>query len=130
MSDDLRVPLQPAFPDDMDPRLRAALTDAFVRVTQQVNRLSQRSITVTTDHVASEDIVLADATAGTVTVTLVPASDWTDKTVRVKKLNSNANPINIIVSGGGTIDESATASIATQYDVLQLMSDGAAWYIV
>ena len=133
MSDGLRLPLDVALPTDMDPTLRATLTDAFRRIITQVNRTAQRTITVTADHTAAEDLVLADATSGNVTVTLPKVATWVDKTICVKRTDGSANTVTIApASGDGSILDgfAPTASVTGQYDAWTFMSDGANWWIV
>ena len=126
--DGMRLPLDVALPMDMDPTLRATLTDALRKIHVQVNTLSQRSITVEADHTAAEDLVLADASAGAVVVTLMPAPIWKDKTVHVKKIDP-ANQVRVI-SAGGTIDGTTTITLAATNASLAAMSDGINWYLV
>ena len=50
--------------------------------------------------------------------------------MRVKKTDSSANVVNLVPSGGATLDGTATVAISVQYTALQLISDGSNWYIV
>lgn len=71
-------------------------------------------------------IVIADATTATFAVTLPAAS--AGSLVTVKKVDASANAVTVETPGAETIDGAANASLATQYEVVRLVSNGTNWF--
>jgi hypothetical protein len=116
-------------PLDMDVNVRRALSDILTAHAKQINYATGHDIiTITTDASIAHDIVGVDAAAGAVTCTLMPVANWTDRTIRVKKIDSTANLVKIVAQSGETIDGTATVAISTQWTCLQLVSTGSAWW--
>lgn len=120
----------PELPSSMDPQLRRALTDIFQKQNIQINHTAHDSTSIASSQIVAADLVLVDATAGTVLCTLIPAVDWQDKFLRIKKMNSNTNTVLITGNASETIDEATTATISAQYRSYCLFSDGSNWLIV
>lgn len=76
-------------------------------------------------------VVTVDATAGAVTVTLLPAATAGDGfEVTVKKIDSSVNAVTIDGNGAETIDGATTLVLGSQYHSATLRCDGAAWHLV
>lgn len=75
----------------------------------------------------NDSLILCDATGGAFTVTLRPAAECKCKYVLVKKTDASGNAITVDGDGSETIDGVTTDSLASQYDVIRLMSDGTQW---
>ncbi|PID98919.1 hypothetical protein CSA80_04455 [Candidatus Saccharibacteria bacterium] len=77
---------------------------------------------------ASGDYVLADATATGITVTLPVAASGA--VVRVKRMNGNANSVQIVPQAPAVIDGSGVGSdvLGNQWDSMEYVSDGTNWY--
>lgn len=74
--------------------------------------------------------ILADASAGAITIALPPAATAGDDfDVTVIKVDSSANAVTIDGDGAETINGAATLALKQQYDARHLRTDGAAWYI-
>lgn len=71
------------------------------------------------------DVVLVDASAAAVDVTLPAAA--AGATVTVKKTDASANAVTI---SGGTIDGAAQLVLATQWDHAALIADGNVWSVI
>ena len=85
-----------------------------------------------TANITAQDrqFILADATSGAFTVTLPKIKDATNMWVNVKKVDSTLNAITIDPNSvSATIDGSATITLNTQYDAVDLYSDGSNWFI-
>jgi len=80
--------------------------------------------------VETDSTIFVDATNGTVTVTLPPASSFPGKTYNVKKIDVSANTVTIDADGTETIDDSLTQIISTQFDAVTVQSDGTEWWII
>ena len=75
-------------------------------------------------------LVTMDASGGARTVSLYTASGNTGRTIRVKKIDSNANAVTIAANGAETIDGYSTLALYVQHDFADLISDGTNWVIV
>ncbi len=75
-------------------------------------------------------LILADATAGAITIDLPPAASMVGKTIDVKKIDSSVNLITLDGNGVETIDDSLVQTLATQYDAITILSNGTVWYII
>lgn len=87
------------------------------------------SLTILTSYTAaqSDNVILADATAGAITVTLPPAVN--KNMFRVVKIDSSGNAVTIVPNGTDTIGGGASLALAAQGDGTQISSDGInAWY--
>lgn len=80
---------------------------------------------VTTD--GDDVLVLVDATAGAITISLYTAVGASGKRVGVKKIDSSINAVTIDPSGTQTIDGSTTLTLTQQYDTALLESDSTNW---
>lgn len=91
---------------------------------------STRTITTDTTLTSSDYLVLVDATAGNVIVTL-PASDTKEGyQIIVKKIDVSVNTVTIEPDGSETIDGAANKVLTTQFEVVRTASDGATWWVV
>ncbi len=89
-----------------------------------------QSITASTTVDSRAAIVLVNATAGAVTVTLPIAAVSTGREIVVKKTDASANAVTIDGNGAETIDGAANTALATQWKSKLLYCTGAAWMIV
>lgn len=125
-----RLYLDPALPGDMDPNLRKRLTELLREYAKQINKVALSAETITTSQVIESNFTIADATAGTVVCTLVPAVDMRDERFTIKKRNSNTNPILIAPQSGEFIDDGGTKTLTTQFSTVTVVSDGDRWWRV
>ena len=77
-----------------------------------------------------DSTVLVDASGGAVTVTLKSALVCEQKRITIKKIDSSGNAVTVDADGSETIDGAATKSLAAQYNYIELVSQGGAWWIV
>lgn len=83
---------------------------------------------ITSDHTAgADDIVLADASGGALTVTL-PSPDTT-LAVIVKKTDAS-NTVTIATPGTETIDGKSSLTLSLQHQTARLVSDGTNYYTI
>jgi hypothetical protein len=75
-------------------------------------------------------VVLVDATAGAVTITLPAANVSAGRSITVKKTDASVNAVTIDGSGAETIDGATTKSLPAQYDSVTVFCDGTQWWIV
>ncbi len=110
--------------DEMDQNL-IDLQDAV-----NIARVETVTETSTSITAGSKRVILADATANTITITLPPAATVLDELYYVKKIDSTTNTV--IIEGDGTenIDDALTQVIRAQWEGLAMISDGAEWFII
>lgn len=87
---------------------------------------------ITADYSVSinDSIIIADCTAGAITITLKPAREWEQKRITIKKIDSTANALTIDGYSTELIDGALTKATTTQYGSYELVSQGGAVWIV
>jgi hypothetical protein len=76
----------------------------------------------------NDEVILADATAGPLTITLPSASDAGVR-LSIKKIDSSANAVTVSPASGQTIEGAASVSLTTQYaGVVLVAGGGGVWY--
>lgn len=75
------------------------------------------------------DMVLATSTSGSITITLPASSSSAGRSIRVKKVSSDANTVTIARSGSDLIDNQTSQVISFQYTDIELTADGTNWWI-
>lgn len=89
-----------------------------------------RTITVS-DAVRSNDtLIIADATAGDIVVSLPPAATKQGLEVIVKKISDPPRVVTVQASGSEEIDGAASSDITVKNSAIHLVSDGTAWWTV
>lgn len=89
-----------------------------------------RAITAT-DSVRPDDyLVLCDATAGAIMLTLPAAAASQGRQVVAKKTDASVNAVTVEGDGAELVDGAANKAITGQYDSVTVLCDGAAWWIV
>lgn len=78
---------------------------------------------------AGDCFVECDATGGAFSITLPAVADVNiGKVYHIKKTDASVNAVTIDGSGAETIDDSATASLAAQYDSVSVINNGSEWW--
>jgi hypothetical protein len=75
----------------------------------------------------NNEVILADATAGQITINLPAAS--TGATVKIKKIDASANTVVMDGDALEEIDGLTTEDLIAQYESYTLISDGSNWFI-
>ena len=89
-----------------------------------------RTVAASVTALATDFLILADATAGALTVTLPPAASSRGAMIVTKKTDVSANAVTVAGDGSDTIDGAASVSLASQYDAVTVACDGSGWWIV
>ena len=92
-------------------------------------RGAYRSVTTTGNVVSGDYLIIADATAGAITLTLPPVALVPGRIYVFKRINSGANTVTVDAYGSETIDGALTHVLSPQWNSITIISDGAAWYI-
>lgn len=89
-----------------------------------------RSVTVSTTIVSTDYTILADATSGSIIVSLPPAATAVGRIFFVKRVNAGANNVTVDPFGAETIDGAATHVLTAQWQRVEFISNGTAWFII
>lgn len=76
---------------------------------------------------ATDDYVLVNASSGNVVISLMSAATVDGKKILVEKTDSSANTVTVDPSGAETIEGAATYVLTSQYQGVQVISDGTNW---
>ncbi len=107
---------------------RALTTDSDIKVTGLA--IAVTSITEDYTVLATDAIILADATAGNITVTLPTAVGIAGRVYIIKKTDTTSNKVIIEGNGVETINLELNQGLAFEGDAPQLASDNANWHFV
>lgn len=111
--------------------VNATLFNAGSGTTFQVEQANQiRSVSATGPVQFEDDILLANASAGAVTIQLPSIGYIKGKRVVVKKTDSTANSVTVTPYSGNLIDGSASVSLTTPNETLRLISNGGDWVVI
>lgn len=80
--------------------------------------------------VESDHIIICNATAGAITVTLGAASGLNRQIYHIKKTDVSGNAVTIDANSTETIDGALTNVLNTQYDNVMIVCDGSNWHII
>lgn len=98
-----------------------------------VDQLQFATTTVTSSQSLTDSSgfinILADATAGAITLTLGSALG-NNVAYSIKKVDSSTNFVTIDADGSETIDGAATIVLKDQYNYVQIVSDGTNWVVI
>jgi hypothetical protein len=82
-------------------------------------------------NLSSADLVcLANASGGPIDITLPTAVGITGKIYIIKKTDSSANNVGVMTTSSQTIDGNLSYLLTTQYQSIELLSDGANWNVI
>ncbi|MEP7142806.1 MAG: hypothetical protein ABI707_08045 [Ferruginibacter sp.] len=98
--------------------------------TLDVNGSVSNKVTTVTASIAlgiNDAVVLCNNTVG-ITISLPSAGAITGRIYTIKSINTAT--VLVATVSGETIDGAASASLSSQYDELQLISDGGNWYLL
>jgi hypothetical protein len=91
-------------------------------------RGAYRSVTTSGNVVSGDYLIIADATAGAITMTLPPAALVPGRIYAFKRINSGANQVIIDGYASETIDGALTHALSPQWNSLIIMTNGVAWF--
>jgi len=78
---------------------------------------------------SSNQVIFCNATSGNITINLPLAGSVSGIFYHIKKTDSSSNTV-IVDAGSQTIDDGTTATLATQYESIKIVSDGSNYQIV
>ena len=77
----------------------------------------------------TDNLILADATAGVITMTLPSVVAADGNIFRIKKIDASANAVIVDTPGAETIDGDASYSLLNRYESIMVVSDGVNWHV-
>ena len=92
--------------------------------------LSVTSKTAAYTVTTSDDLVLSDSSGGAFTLDLYTATTSAGKVVRITKTDSSTNAVTIDAFSTQTINGNLTTTLNTQYESIDIVSDGINWFIL
>lgn len=115
-----------------------AYTDTGATVVDSINanfgnRVHPDYRTVTTTPITAtvdDHLILADATAGAITINLVAVSSAAGKTLTVVKTDASGNAVTLDGNASETINGATTHALAAQYNRVRIFCNGTAWIIL
>ena len=112
-----------------DPPTSSVWTIDNAKASEQVWQTLAKTADYTVVEADQDKLILVDATAGPVTITLLASATAGDGfRIVVKKVDSSANAVTVDGNASETIDGAATSTLSTQYDSVNLVSDGSNWH--
>ena len=78
---------------------------------------------------SADSYILADATSGSITITLPAVSGISGRIYTIKRTDSSANTVTIDGNASETIDDQTTQTLS-QYDTIKIICDGTEWWII
>lgn len=121
-----------------EPLNRAQLFRALLFIETQINRGSdgylfaiKRITTADSPYTMNlnDSILICDSSAGSITINLLPALEWEQKRLTVKKINSGHSII-LDANGSETIDGSGTYTITSHYASHDFVSQGGDIHVI
>lgn len=100
-----------------------------VKWSSSVDNKVVTSVITTYLALVTDDVILASDSGGSYTITLFTAVGNDGKTLIIKKTTNTTNVITIDGNGGETIDGATTTTLNTEFESVELVSDGANWTI-
>lgn len=80
--------------------------------------------------ITNQNIILADASDGAVTLTLPDASSLEGRKIIVKKIDVSANAVSLATTSSQMIDGDLSKEITDQYASISVVASGGNWFIV
>lgn len=77
-----------------------------------------------------DQVVLADATSGAITLNLPRANTVAGRSLYVKKIDATGNQVVLDGDQAELIDGIATFALVAQHEVVKIFSDGKNWHII
>lgn len=88
------------------------------------------TVSVTAGLSTANDVILADASSGSLTLTLPLAVGAAGHTFRIKKIDSTSNAVTVIRQGSNLIDGVTSISLGIQNESFDVISNGTNWYVL
>lgn len=98
----------------------------IISTTTNVTTISSSNYTA----LESDDLILCNCNLNNINIALPAASSLQGHEYTIKKIDSTANTVTINPNGAETIDGESSYTLSSQYQVIQIRSDGTNWYLM
>lgn len=115
---------------------RQSYNNVLQAVEQQINRAADgylfpvMGITASYTINYNDGVILADATSGNITITLLPALEMTQKRIVIMKTDASANTVTVDGNASETINGALTNVLSIQYAKVEITAYNGAWYVI
>jgi len=92
--------------------------------------LAIKTVSVNYNADNTDYIILVNATATNISITIPSASSCVGRQYHVKKIDSSSNAVSVTRTGLDTIDGANSRVMLSQYQSLTVVSNGSNWYII
>ena len=112
--------------------LTAEIDQNWIDLQDAVNIARVETTTETSPAITAGNkrVILCDATAASMVVTLPPAAAALDEIYYIKKVDGTVNTVSIDGDGSDGIDNDLVQVIRDQYEGIAVISDGAEWFVI
>jgi hypothetical protein len=109
-----------------------SITSAEIKGNLKSNGQTLAIASKTSNYTAldSDEIIIANATSGAITITLPTAVGTDGRTYTIKRINSGSNVVTVGTTSTQNIDGAITYQLTAQYKYIKVVSDGSNWVIV
>jgi hypothetical protein len=107
---------------------RAVLNPFIQSVAEPLVAPVVRTVRANYAMLPTDGVLLVNAADAAVYVGLPSAADFRGRGFVAKKVDASVNAVVLSAKPGETIDGASTSSLATQYAVVSVVSDGLNWY--
>lgn len=107
--------------------LRISTQDAGLLFRNDVNI---RDISSNHNALATDEIIIVDASSGNVTINLLPLSTLDKKIYTVKRIDNSGNTVTINPDGLETIDDQLTNQVVGQFTSITFVTGTTQWLII
>ena len=92
--------------------------------------MNVRTVTASEALSSVDTLVLADATAGDILISLPPAASEKGREIIVKKISDPPHSVTLDPNGSEEIDGNPNATLNVKNQTIHIVSDGTAWWII
>ena len=92
--------------------------------------MNVRTVTASEALSASDTLVLADATAANVTLSLPPAASEEGRELIIKKISDPPNSVIVTPNGSEAIDGNPGVTLSVKNEVVHIVSNGTGWWVI
>ncbi|HPD66143.1 MAG TPA: hypothetical protein P5050_11305 [Bacteroidia bacterium] len=114
----------------MDQNVTTSSNVSFANISGTGISLPVASKTSNYTITSSDYSIVADASSGSINITLPDASGISGRIYVIKRLNSGANAVTVLTTNSQTIDGLSSYSLSAQFATVMVQSDGSNWIIL
>lgn len=118
------------WPDETEHR--RMLAQSLRQVQETIRKVPTKVLSITASYTMddADALILANATGGAITITLLTAAGRGGRRIIVKKTDASANLVTIDGAGSETLDDSLSLGLSQKNATREYMSDGTNWKLI